>query len=161
MELWDYPEDKDNVTNKDITAFATQMHEQRRMDKDQIDAIRPADVVKFLSSPLATRMKAAKASKNLFREQPFVIGIPEEGETILVQGIIDAYFVEDDGISIVDYKTDHGVSEEMLINRYRAQLEYYGKALNQITGKPIKALTIYSTALGREIDIPNTEYKTL
>ena len=42
----------------------------------------------------------------------------------------------------------------MLINRYRTQLEYYGAALSQITGKKIKALVIYSTCLGREIKIP-------
>ena len=154
MELWDYPADKDTVKEEDVTAFAAKMHERRRMDKDQVDAIRPGDVAKFLNSELAQRMKKAKATDRLFREQPFVIGVPKDGETVLVQGIIDVYFVEDDGITIVDYKTDSHVSEEMLINRYRAQLEYYGTALGQITGKNIKALVIYSTSLGRQIIIP-------
>ena len=125
------------------------------MDKEQVDAIRPKDIVMFLNSPLAKRMKRAKSLNRLFREQPFVIGMPQDGEMILVQGIIDAYFTEDDGITIVDYKTDRVSNDEMLINRYRAQLEYYGKALSQITGRPIKALTIYSSCLQREIIIPS------
>ena len=74
-------------------------------------------------------------------------GTPE----ILIQGIIDAYFVEDDEITIVDYKTDSVTNAQMLINRYKPQLEYYGRALSQITGKKIKALTIYSSRLREEI----------
>ena len=98
-------------------------------------------------------MRDAKAAGNLFREQPFVIGVPDSGETVLVQGIIDAYYIEDDGITIVDYKTDRVRSEQMLVDRYRTQLEYYSKALTQITGMPVKALTIYSTRLRKEIVI--------
>ena len=147
MELWDYPEGKDTVTAEDVTRFADAMLKMRRMEKEQVDAIRPDDVAFFLNSELASRMKAAKASGRLFREQPFVIGVPEGGETVLVQGIIDAYFTDDDGITVVDYKTDHVTGEEMLIKRYRTQLEYYGTALSQITGRPVRSLVIYSTHL--------------
>ena len=117
------------------------------------DAIRPDDVAFFLNSPLGKRMKAAHERGSLFREQPFVIGVPQEGETVLVQGIIDAYFTEEDGITVVDYKTDRVSDAKMLINRYREQLEYYGMALSKITGLPVKALTIYSTGLREEINI--------
>ncbi len=147
MELWDYPADKDTVTSQDVTEFADSMRQMHRMDKEQTDAIRPDDVAFFLNSELAKRMRSARSAGRLFREQPFVIGIPQDGETVLVQGIIDAYFTEDDGITVVDYKTDRVTGEEMLIKRYRAQLEYYGKALSQITGKSVKALIIYSTHL--------------
>ena len=147
MELWDYPEGMDIVTADDVTRFAGAMLEARRMEREQVDAIRPDDVAFFLNSALAARMKAAKAAGRLFREQPFVIGVPEGGETVLVQGIIDAYFTEDDGITVVDYKTDRVTGEEMLIKRYRTQLEYYGTALSQITGRPVRSLVIYSTHL--------------
>ena len=155
MELWDYDNNNERyITDDMVMDFAARMHELHRMDKDMIDAIRPEDVEFFLNSPLGQRMQKAKSEKKLYREQPFVIGIPESGETVLVQGIIDAYFIEDDGITIVDYKTDHVSSPEILINRYRAQLEYYGTALSKITGKSIKALTIYSTCLRSEVNIP-------
>ncbi len=153
MELWDYPADKDTVTRADVSEFAQKMHERHRMEEEQVKAIRPDDVAFFLNSDLADRMKKAKAAGKLFREQPFVIGVPRNDETVLVQGIIDAYFVEDDGITIVDYKTDRVTDEEMLKGRYHAQLEYYGKALSQITGQKIKELAIYSTCLRKEIII--------
>ena len=150
MELWDYPEP---VSAEDVTAFAEKMHEKHRMDRDQVDAINADDVAYFLNSPLGIRMRDAKAAGTLYREQPFVIGIPDSGETVLVQGIIDAYFIEDDGITVVDYKTDRVNDAQMLVDRYKMQLKYYGMALSQITGRPIKALTIYSTRLRREIVI--------
>ncbi len=160
LELWDYPtgtvvtnNNICDVTPDMITEFAQKMHKTHHMDADQVAAIRPDDVALFLNSPLGRRMRDAKTAGTLFREQPFVIGVPEDGEIVLVQGIIDAYFTEDDGITIVDYKTDRVDSEDQLINRYRAQLEYYGMALSQITKRPIKALAIWSTRLRKEIII--------
>ncbi len=163
MELWDYSIDKDHIDSEDVVRFVSRMHDLHRMDQDQVDAIRTDDVAAFLNSALATNMKEASRRGNLYREQPFVIGVPEseihevqpddmdEQETILVQGIIDAYYIEDDGITIVDYKTDRVSNDQMLIDRYRTQLEYYGRALNQIMGLPIKNLIIYSTHLRRII----------
>lgn len=74
-------------------------------------------------------------------------------EIVLVQGIIDAWFVEEDEIVLVDYKTDsvrkgHG---QELIEKYRAQLRYYARALERITGKRVKEEIIYSFALGQEL----------
>lgn len=157
MELWEYPGDGENaantVTSEQITAFAEKMHSQHRMDRQQVDAIKPGDVAFFINSDLGRRMKKAKEEGRLYREQPFVIGIDRSGEMILVQGIVDAYFVEEDGITIVDYKTDRVDNEEMLIGRYKAQLEYYGIALSQITQRPVKDLLIYSTRLRKAIRV--------
>jgi len=152
MELWDYTYVQ--ITPDEVTSFADKMYGLHRMDPDQVRAIRPEDVACFLNSTLARRMYRAKTNNTLYREQPFVIGISDpagSGETILVQGIIDAYFVEDGNIVIVDYKTDSVTDEKMLIDRYRTQLEYYGKALTQITGMPVRELIIYSTRLRRQI----------
>lgn len=145
LELWEYQ--TDIVTPEDVSAFVRKMRDAYRMDEDQADAVNPADVAFFLNSDLGKRMKKAKESGNLFREQPFVFGM----DGILIQGIIDAYIVEEDGITIIDYKTDHVTDADMLISRYRTQLEYYGRALSQITWKRIKALTIYSSRLREEI----------
>lgn len=152
MELWDYNNDC-YITPEMVMEYAGTMHDQHRMDKEMIDAIRPDDVAYFLNSGLGKKMGDAKRAGRLFREQPFVIGIPQSNETVLVQGIIDAYFTGDDGITVVDYKTDHVSDPAILINRYRSQLEYYGKALSQITGQPVAALIIYSTCLKQEITI--------
>ena len=71
----------------------------------------------------------------------------------MVQGIIDAYFVEEGELVVVDYKTDYVKAPEELISRYRAQLEHYSKALEQLTGKQVKERKIYSFALHQEIEV--------
>lgn len=115
----------------------------------------------FLESSIGKRMGNAAAEGHLKREQPFMIGLaarelyPEStsGEMVMVQGIIDAWFTEDDEIVLVDYKTDsvRKGHEEELVDKYRAQLQYYAQALERLTGKAVKEKIIYSFALGREL----------
>ena len=109
-------------------------------------------------------MCRAHQERVLKREQPFVLGVsassvdnqwPAE-ETVLIQGIIDAYFYEDDEIVLVDYKTDkvsyrNGANE--LIQKYKGQLEHYAEALERLTGKKVKEKIIYSFTLNREISV--------
>lgn len=98
--------------------------------------------------------------KHLYREQPFVIQrsasmLDDEwkNETVLVQGIIDAYFMEEDEIVLVDYKTDRVKrgQEQKLIDLYHVQLEDYARALERMTGKRVKEKIIYSFTLQKEI----------
>ena len=72
-------------------------------------------------------------------------------EEILIQGIIDAYFEEADGLVIVDYKTDRAEAVLELVNKYQEQLWWYERALEQLTGKKVKEKLIYSFALHAEI----------
>ncbi len=112
----------------------------------------------FYRSKLALRMKAAAERKELYLEQPFVMGRPAgelEGDgsntTVLVQGIMDAFFIEDGEIVLVDYKTDAVDGEEMLLHRYQEQMDWYEKALLANTGRRVKEKILYSFYLGREI----------
>lgn len=72
---------------------------------------------------------------------------------MLVQGIIDVYFQEEDGLVVLDYKTDRVNRAEELTERYHAQLDYYGRALEQLTGKKVKEKVIYSFTLGETITL--------
>ena len=87
----------------------------------------------------------------LHREQPFVVY--DSDEEILIQGIVDAYFEEDGELVVVDYKTDRVHQPEELIDRYKVQLDYYAKALQQLTGMYVKEKIIYSFELGREVPV--------
>lgn len=71
---------------------------------------------------------------------------PEE-ETVLIQGIMDVFFVEEDGIVLLDYKTDAVKSMEELWNRYETQLTYYSEALQKLLQKPVKERLLYSFRL--------------
>ncbi|ETP71382.1 ATP-dependent exonuclase V beta subunit, helicase and exonuclease domain-containing [Lachnospiraceae bacterium JC7] len=115
----------------------------------------------FLNSDLAGRFRRAQQNGMLFREKHFMLNLPHNelfgtgtvSEHILLQGIIDAFFIEDEEIVLVDYKTDRVRSEDVLIGRYKKQLELYGKALESITGKRVKEMLIYSVTLGKSIPL--------
>ena len=99
-------------------------------------------------------MRAASEGK-LRKEQPFVLSLPAcrlngqfpDEEQVLIQGIIDVYWEEEDGIVILDYKTDRVKTMEELYQRYAAQLDYYEEAVTRITGRPVKEKILYSFAL--------------
>ncbi len=112
----------------------------------------------FLQSPTGLQMRAAQAVGKLHKEQQFVMGVParevgpvDSDELVVIQGIIDAWFEEDDGIVLVDYKTDHTRSIKLLLEHYKKQLDYYERALAQITGKPVKEKRLYSLTLQRAV----------
>ena len=79
-------------------------------------------------------------------------GFPAE-EMVLVQGIIDAWFIEDGELVLMDYKTDRVSDEKTLIDRYHIQLELYKKALESATMRRVKQVYIYSFHLGKVIEL--------
>ena len=137
------------------------------------DCIRTKDILAFLNSESGRRMTQAAGNEKLRKEQPFVLGVaaseiyPEiypdiqkrsqetdenrKEETILVQGIIDVWFEEEDGLVLLDYKTDRVRNASQLKELYHAQLDYYAQALEQLLEKPVKEKIIYSFALKEEI----------
>ena len=138
------------------------LRESGLLSEEYAAAVNPRKLALFLQSDLAERMRRAQEAGRLKREQPFVLGIPASElsetlpaeETVLIQGIIDACFEEEDGLVVVDYKTDAVSEGAELLRRYRVQLSYYARALEQITGKRVKEQLIYSFALQRTISVP-------
>ncbi len=122
-------------------------------------AVAMPGLISFFKTGLAGRMMLAAAKNRLHREQPFVLGLPAnrlnadfpESETVLIQGIIDVFFEEEDHIVVADYKTDRVGEEKELVRRYQVQLDYYAEALHKLTGKPVAEKIIYSFALSKEI----------
>lgn len=115
----------------------------------------------FLHSPLANRMMTAAKKEELYKEKPFVMSVAaqelfadaQEQDSILIQGIIDAFFVEDDGIVLLDYKTDRVGDARELIGRYEAQLKLYARALERTMGIPVKECLLYSFCFDEIISI--------
>jgi ATP-dependent helicase/nuclease subunit A len=147
-------------TEADISQALVDFSRNKRMDEESISLISKTLLLNFLTSPLGNRLSLAQRNGKLKKEQQFVIGIParemdlsDSTELILVQGIIDAYMEEEDGLVLVDYKTDHirKGEEQVLIDRYQIQLNYYKRALEQMTGKKVKEAVIYSFALQKEV----------
>ena len=118
---------------------------------------------KFLDSPLGQLFAKAYKENTLYREQHFMQEVeyeklfPEDGgdnvEKVILQGIIDAFIMEEGGIILVDYKTDRIKDGEELRNRYQKQIDLYSEALEQILGKKVKRRVLYSFSLGEEVDL--------
>ena len=126
-------------------------------EERELVAIREAKIRKMLQSTLGCRMIEAARLGNLYKERQFSAGIPAsevydvtEPDVLVVQGIIDAYFYEDDDVVVMDYKTD-AADEETLVGRYRAQLASYAEVLERLTGKKVKEQVIYSFHLDKMI----------
>ena len=148
-------------SEKKLAGAVERLRQEGRLTDEMAECIRPRDILCFLGCESGRRMAAAARRGKLYKEQPFVLGIdaaeiyPEDrsGEKILVQGIIDVYFEEPDGLVVLDYKTDRVKTGGELKEKYHAQLDYYAQALEQLTGKNVKEKIIYSFTLGEEIKV--------
>ena len=158
FELFDY--DKTIIDDSDIEEMLKDISSKGLIGDEEVSLINPTKFSKFAFSTLGQRMKKAYQDGKLYREKPFVMGIPacviepdkyKSKELVVVQGIIDAWFIEDGEIVVVDYKTDSVKNIKDLDARYRSQLEYYGKALSDMTGLKVKQLVIYSTKFDAEL----------
>lgn len=154
MELMDFGAGAEPVEEQ-----IKKMQQEGMLSPEYAEVISVSAIKTFLSSDLARRMAAAEKQGCLYREKPFVLGIPAKElngdfpseELVLIQGIIDVYFEEDGEIVVADYKTDRVDAGKELIEKYRIQLEYYARALQQLTGKKVKEKIIYSFRLHEEI----------
>lgn len=147
----------------EIDSQIAELAEKGILDKEETAAVSHRPIYWFFGGRLAKRMTKAAKNGKLHRESRFVMGVPaadiggiyQGEEMILVQGMIDAWFEDEDGLVIVDYKSDRVEKEngeDVLRERYKVQLEYYRRALTQSTGKPVKECRIYSFSLGRDIE---------
>lgn len=172
MELFDF-KDLTIEVNKNRQAAESLLKEQMenmllkgRLPQAYYEAVSVPKLVDFLTGKAAHRMAQAARAGKLYKEQPFVMGLPASrlgsgfpaAETVLIQGIIDVFFEEEDGFVVLDYKTDAVSAAAELVKRYQVQLAYYSEALEQIygyapgaDGKPVKERLIYSFKLGEEI----------
>ena len=136
------------------------MRQAGRLREEQRELLQMDSIHRFLESKLAKRMKTAAKKNQLYVEKPFVMSVtPKElfleendsEDTVLVQGIVDVFFVEEDGIVLLDYKTDRVKEAEELTKRYQAQLQLYAKALQRTMDLPVKEIWIYSFYLEKMI----------
>jgi ATP-dependent helicase/nuclease subunit A len=116
----------------------------------------------MICSPLGRRMYEAELRNELFREQQFYISMKasdiyantDSDECIVVQGIIDAYFVEAGEAVLIDYKTDHTASIHELVDRYHVQLDNYGETISRLRGLKVKEKLIYAFHFDEVIACP-------
>lgn len=143
----------------EIQAELDRLTARRLLTAEQAGAVSPATVFRFFESELGRRVKSAPG---LLREFKFSVLAPakrfysqaEDGE-ILLQGVVDCCIVEQAGLTVVDFKTDRVPpgEEAERAEEYRDQLNAYGEALEQVTGKPVLARLLYFFATGTTVEL--------
>ncbi|MDO4518746.1 MAG: helicase-exonuclease AddAB subunit AddA [Eubacteriales bacterium] len=156
MECLDYERIR---TDEMLQEQIADMVQTNKMSREEADVVKTSDIRLFLNSEIGKRMEKAALAGLLKREQPFVFQVPasrlnsqwDQNVSVLIQGIIDAYFIENNEIVILDYKTDRIDREDKLVEHYHKQLEGYADALTQLTGMPVKQKYIYSFTIKKDI----------
>ena len=137
---------------REIDAFVR----QGLLSREEAKLVYVPVLAAFCQSDIGRRMAE---SPELHREYPFTVllagGDPlpetETGEQILIQGVIDCLFREDDAWILVDYKSDRLETADAFRSRYAVQLALYKRAVEQITHRPVEETYIYSLHLQQEI----------
>ncbi|MFZ5634925.1 MAG: helicase-exonuclease AddAB subunit AddA [Bacillota bacterium] len=139
------------------------MVEKELITEDQAAVVDCRRIAEFFLSGPGKRMLAASSVK---REVPFSLAVPageiypelgdsHSGERVLVQGVIDCLAEEGDGYLLIDYKTDrlNGRDPGQLAEKYRVQVDFYARAVESLTGRPVKERYLYFFELGMDFRV--------
>ena len=147
--------------HNNIEGELDRLYEWQFISENERNAADIKALEKFFSSDVFNRILT---SSKVEREMRFLTEIEAETvmadldtalkkEKIVVQGAVDICFVEDDGVVVLDFKTDRVDNKEALREAYGEQLNIYAVACEKIFGKTVKQKIIYSFALGCEIEV--------
>ncbi len=150
-------DEKVDYTKEKIEMLLDELQTKNIITEKEKKAVNVEDIYKFTKTNIWSMLKRAKKVE---KERPFYINIKAReiydediDENILVQGIIDLYYITyDDKLILVDYKTDKVLDEAELMKRYRSQLELYKDAIEKSLERKVDKIYIYSTHLGKEIE---------
>jgi len=141
MQFFDYSK-TEHMT--DIESELARLKEMEILTPQQIAAIDGGRILRLFESPLGRQLRKNPTLRREFKfsllvpAADYYDGVPA-GEQVLLQGVVDAFFETEDGLVVVDFKTDR-VTLDTAAKRaeeYRPQLEAYTRALSEITGKPV------------------------
>ena len=149
-----------NYSVEDIKSLIQNLTFKNIISEKEAEAININQLFKYTKSDL---WKELSIAKEIHKEQPFYLNINSSEmmevnteDSILVQGIIDLYYInKDDELILVDYKTDFlkDGEENNLILKYKKQLELYKRALEISLGRNVVKTYIYSTVLNKNINV--------
>ena len=166
MEVLDF----ENVnTESEIKAQIQDLVKRRIITEKESQVLSPRKIMRFFKSPIAKRMLSSKFVK---REQKIYTQIKMndiylndeifknnretyENESVMLRGVIDLYFEEDDGLVILDYKTDFvdKNNKKEIIHKYKKQIEIYADVLSKLTGKNVKEKYLYLFGIDEQVKV--------
>lgn len=149
MELIDT---KNINSEEDINNQIISLIDKKIITEKEARVVNSKKILKFFHSDLGKRMLSSNFIKkeqsvysridlkDIYLDEEF---IDKNDESIMLRGVIDVYFEENEEIIIIDYKTDYISDKELIKNKYKNQLELYSKALENLTGKIVKEKYLY------------------
>ncbi|MBP2022008.1 ATP-dependent helicase/nuclease subunit A [Clostridium punense] len=154
-------------TLEEIKEQIKQMQFREILTPEETKVIKGEKIYNFFQSGLGVRMLQAYKNGTLKRELPFRMEVSStlldnslsgeiyNEEKIVLRGIIDCYFEEEGKAIILDYKTDYVPKgeEQVVVDRYRTQLNYYGEAIEKLIGKEVKEKCLYLFSIDKEVNI--------
>ena len=152
---------KKEYSLEEIKNFITELQNTNILTENEAKSVNPYKILEFTKSQIGQELKEAK---EIYKEKPFYLNIPAKeiyedeniDENILVQGIIDLYYIDkNDKLILLDYKTDYVPEgkENELIKKYNTQLNLYKTALEEALDRKVDKKYIYSIYLGKALEI--------
>ena len=155
--------EKQEYDLKEINELINELKTKELISQAEAESINANKLLEYTKSNLWEELKTAK---EINKEKPFYINVKAsrlyenirdiEDEDILVQGIIDLYYIDkEDKLVLVDYKTDYieKGKENELVEKYKEQLKLYKEALESALQRKVDKMEIYSLYLNKEIDL--------
>ena len=155
------------LAGRDLEAEARRQEQLGLIARENVEKLDRPALKRFFAGELFRRIGKAKQA---LREYAFISAVPAaalaetdeekaeldpKADTVLIQGVADLVLVFEDHVEIVDYKTDHNKTADELLRAYAAQLRLYARAIGRrLAPTPVTRCTLYSFALGREVDVP-------
>ena len=133
----------------------TRLVDENYSSKEQGDLVDCGKIAKFFATDLGHKLRTGEQVLREFKfsildnGEKYAAGL--DGEQVLLQGVVDCALVEQDGITVIDFKTDRVTEEtaDRAAMGYAEQVETYADALSRIYGLPIKAKLLYFFQLDR------------
>ena len=146
--LQKYDLTKPPETKEDVKAMVEEIREKGFLTEEEAGAINPEKILKFFKSGTGRMMLSAKEVK---REVMFCVSIiaknfittTNSDKEIMLQGVIDCLLVTDEGLVVIDYKTDKNFDPNDTVEKYRIQLDCYQYAAEKIFKKPVLSRILF------------------
>ena len=146
-------------TLEELEAELSKLHASGRLTDEEILLVDREGICHFLHSPLGEQYCTAR---EILKEFKFSILVDADrfeqgltGDQVLLQGVVDCAIFDDDGITIIDFKTD-AVTESTVsavAEDYKMQIRAYAEALSRIYEQPIKRSVLYFLRLREAVDV--------
>ena len=135
-------------SREDVHSQIQRIKEQGFLTDEEAGAVNPEKILKFFASRAG---KTVRSAKSVRREVMFGVLEParellasfESDKKIMLQGIIDCVVETQQGLCIIDYKTDRTFRPEETVEKYKIQLKCYKMAAEKIFRKPVTCKILY------------------